>query len=85
MAVLATPESGHIDQLRQLVERMRYRPDSRRHLISAWNVAGHRENKLPPSTTLFSLRSRRQIVLSVTMRSVDIFLGLPFNMPVMPC
>jgi thymidylate synthase len=75
-----TPEGGHIDQLSQLVEQLRKDPDSRRHLVSAWNVADIGKMKLPPSHYAFQFYVvEGRLSCLFNMRSVDIFLGLPFN------
>jgi len=74
------PEGGHIDQLGQLVERLRKDPDSRRHLVNAWNVADIEKMKLPPCHYAFQFYVvENRLSCLFTMRSVDIFLGLPFN------
>jgi len=74
------PEGGHIDQIGQLVEQLCKDPDSRRHLVSAWNVADIEKMKLPPCHYAFQcyvVEGRLSCLFN--MRSVDIFLGLPFN------
>ena len=75
-----TPEGGHLDQLGQLVEQLRKDPDSRRHLVSAWNVADIEKMKLPPCHYAFQFYVvEGRLSCLFNMRSVDIFLGLPFN------
>ena len=75
-----TLEGGHFDQLSQLVEQLRKDPDSRRHLVSAWNVADIEKMKLPPCHYAFQFYVvENRLSCLFNMRSVDIFLGLPFN------
>jgi len=75
-----TPEGGHIDQLGRLVEAINQNPDSRRHLVSAWNVADIEKMKLPPCHYAFQFYVvEGRLSCLFNMRSVDIFLGLPFN------
>jgi len=69
-----------IDQLAWLVEEIRRNPDSRRLVISAWNVGELDAMKLPPCHLLFQFSVREgQLDCAMTMRSCDVFLGLPFN------
>ena len=69
-----------IDQLARLVEKIRSEPDSRRLLMSAWNVGELEAMKLPPCHLLTQFNVQRdRLHCLVTMRSVDVFLGLPFN------
>jgi thymidylate synthase len=69
-----------IDQLARLVEKIRSEPDSRRLLMSAWNVGELDAMKLPPCHLLAQFNVQRdRLHCLVTMRSVDVFLGLPFN------
>ncbi|XID94459.1 thymidylate synthase [Paenibacillaceae bacterium WGS1546] len=69
-----------IDQIRQVVEAIKRNPDSRRHLVSAWNVAVIDEMKLPPCHFVFQFYvADGKLSCMLTMRSVDTFLGLPFN------
>ncbi len=75
-----TPEGGHIDQITQLVEQIRHNPDSRRLLVSAWNVADVEKMKLPPCHTLFQFYvAEGRLSCQLYQRSADIFLGVPFN------
>jgi thymidylate synthase len=75
-----TPDGGTIDQISQTVEAIRRNPDSRRHLVSAWNVAVIDQMKLPPCHLLFQFYvANGKLSCMLTMRSVDTFLGLPFN------
>lgn len=75
-----TPEGKHIDQITNVVEAIRRNPDSRRHLVSAWNVAEIEHMKLPPCHFVFQFYvADGKLSCMLTMRSVDSFLGLPFN------
>ena len=73
-------EPIEIDQLGDLVEQIRTNPDSRRHILSAWNVGEISSMKLPPCHLLvqFNVQNGR-LHCAMTMRSCDVFLGLPFN------
>lgn len=69
-----------IDQLAGLVEQIRQNPDSRRLVLSAWNVGELPAMKLPPCHLLFQFNVQRgRLHCAMTMRSCDVFLGLPFN------
>ena len=73
-------EPVEIDQLADLVEQIRTNPDSRRLLLSAWNVGELGAMKLPPCHLLFQFNVQREkLHCMMTMRSCDVFLGLPFN------
>ena len=80
-----TPDGGHVDQVARLVEGLRTNPDSRRHIVSAWNVADVDEMALPPCHTLFqfyvapSASGRGRLSCQLYQRSADTFLGVPFN------
>ncbi|RUT35925.1 thymidylate synthase [Paenibacillus zeisoli] len=75
-----TPEGKHIDQISNVIEAIRRNPDSRRHLVSAWNVAEIENMKLPPCHFVFQFYvADGKLSCMLTMRSVDTFLGLPFN------
>ena len=82
-----TPDGGHIDQISQVIEQIKHNPDSRRMIVSAWNVADVDKMKLPPCHALFqfyvapSTAPGRDGKLSCQLyqRSADIFLGVPFN------
>ncbi|MEZ4334840.1 MAG: thymidylate synthase [Myxococcota bacterium] len=70
-----------IDQLARLVDQIRRDPDSRRHVLSAWNVGDLDAMKLPPCHLLVQWNVQRDALhCLVTMRSCDVFLGLPFNL-----
>ena len=74
------PEGSHIDQIARVVERIRANPDSRRHLVSAWNVADLDKMRLPPCHILFQFYvARHRLSCQLYQRSADFFLGVPFN------
>jgi thymidylate synthase len=73
-------EPREIDQLTQVVEQIRTNPDSRRLIVSAWNVGELEHMKLPPCHLLFQFNVQHdRLHCAMTMRSCDVFLGLPFN------
>ena len=73
-------QGGHIDQIAQRVEQIKHNPDSRRHIVSAWNVAEVNSMALPPCHTLFQFYvADGRLSLQLYQRSADIFLGVPFN------
>ena len=75
-----TPGGGHVDQLAQVIEQIRTDPDSRRHLVSAWNVADLGEMALPPCHALFQFYvADGRLSCQLYQRSADVFLGVPFN------
>lgn len=75
-----TPDGGHIDQIRQLVESLKNNPDSRRHIVSAWNVADIPNMALPPCHALFQFYvADGKLSCQLYQRSADLFLGVPFN------
>ena len=70
----------HIDQIAQVIEQIKSNPDSRRHLVSAWNVADLDAMALPPCHYAFQFYvSEGKLSCMFNMRSIDVFLGLPFN------
>jgi thymidylate synthase len=79
------PDGRHIDQLAQVVENLRRDPDSRRHIVSAWNVADIPEMALAPCHTMFQFYVAPQdggpgrLSCQLYQRSADVFLGVPFN------
>ena len=76
----ASPKAVEIDQLSALVEQIRSDPDSRRLVLSAWNVGELDAMRLPPCHLLFQFNVQNQrLHCAMTMRSCDVFLGLPFN------
>ena len=71
---------GTIDQIAQVVDMIRNTPDSRRLIVSAWNVADVPTMKLPPCHTLFQFYvADGRLSLQLYQRSADLFLGVPFN------
>lgn len=71
---------GHIDQIAEAVETIRNNPDSRRIIVSAWNVAQIDEMHLPPCHAFFQFYvADGRLSLQLYQRSADIFLGVPFN------
>lgn len=75
-----TPDGGHIDQIAQLVASLRTNPDSRRHIVSAWNVAEVGQMALPPCHTMFQFYvADGRLSCQLYQRSADVFLGVPFN------
>ena len=75
-----TPDGRHVDQISRLVEGIRTKPDSRRHIVSAWNVADVDDMALPPCHTLFQFYvADGKLSCQLYQRSADTFLGVPFN------
>jgi thymidylate synthase len=75
-----TPEGTSIDQLAAVIESIKREPDSRRHIISAWNVAELHKMALPPCHILFQFyQAGGKLSCQLYQRSADIFLGVPFN------
>jgi thymidylate synthase len=75
-----TPDGREIDQIRQLLDNLRARPDSRRHLVSAWNPADVDKMALPPCHALFQFYvAEGRLSCQMYQRSADLFLGVPFN------
>lgn len=75
-----TPDGGSIDQISRVVERIRTNPDSRRHIVSAWNVADLDGMALPPCHALFQFWvAEGRLSCQLYQRSADMFLGVPFN------
>ena len=75
-----TPDGRHVDQVARLVEGIRTNPDSRRHIVSAWNVADVDDMALPPCHTLFQFYvAEGKLSCQLYQRSADTFLGVPFN------
>ncbi len=75
-----TPEGGAIDQIAQVIEQIRTTPDSRRMIVSAWNVALIDQMALPPCHALFQFYvADGKLSCQLYQRSADIFLGVPFN------
>lgn len=75
-----TPDGRHIDQISQLLDQIRKNPDSRRHIVSAWNVADVEQMALPPCHCLFQFYvADGKLSCQLYQRSADLFLGVPFN------
>ncbi len=73
-------DGGHIDQISQVIDQIKNTPDSRRIIVSAWNVADVPTMKLPPCHTLFQFYvADGKLSLQLYQRSADLFLGVPFN------
>lgn len=73
-------QGGTIDQIAQLTDMLRTNPDSRRLIVSAWNVAEVNQMALPPCHTLFQFYvANGRLSLQLYQRSADVFLGVPFN------
>src|SRR6476469_4032547 len=71
---------GHIDQISQIIQQLKTQPDSRRILVSAWNVAELPEMKLQPCHALFQFYvADGKLSCQLYQRSADVFLGVPFN------
>ncbi len=75
-----TPDGGHVDQIKLVAEQIKNSPDSRRMIVSAWNVAEVENMALPPCHTLFQFYvAEGRLSCQLYQRSADIFLGVPFN------
>jgi len=75
-----TPDGGHVDQIRQVLEHIKHTPDSRRLIVSAWNVADIPNMALAPCHALFQFYvAQGKLSCQLYQRSADIFLGVPFN------
>lgn len=74
------PDGSHIDQISQVMDQIKTNPDSRRIIVSAWNVADIPRMKLPPCHALFQFYvADGKLSCQLYQRSADIFLGVPFN------
>ncbi len=74
------PDGRHIDQIAAVVDSIRNNPDSRRHIVSAWNVADIDRMALPPCHALFQFYvAEGRLSCQLYQRSADVFLGVPFN------
>ncbi|HYO39830.1 MAG TPA: thymidylate synthase [Nocardioidaceae bacterium] len=79
------PDGGHVDQIAQVVRNLRQDPDSRRHIVSAWNVADIPQMALAPCHALFQFyvapaeEGPGRLSCQLYQRSADVFLGVPFN------
>lgn len=75
-----TPNGESVDQIKLLVEQIKNNPDSRRHIVSAWNVADVDHMALPPCHCLFQFYvADNKLSCQLYQRSADVFLGVPFN------
>jgi len=84
-----TPDGRHIDQISQVIKQLKTNPDSRRIMVSAWNVADVDQMALPPCHSLFQFyvepantekgETHGKLSCQLYQRSADIFLGVPFN------
>jgi len=74
------PDGREIDQIAQVLEAIRRKPDSRRHIVSAWNPADVERMALPPCHALFQFYvAQGRLSCQLYQRSADLFLGVPFN------
>lgn len=74
------PDGSYIDQIRQVIETIKHNPDSRRMIVSAWNVAEVEDMALPPCHVLFQFYvANGKLSCQLYQRSADTFLGVPFN------
>jgi thymidylate synthase len=84
-----TPDGKHVDQISQVIQQLKTNPDSRRIIVSAWNVAEIENMALPPCHAFFQFyvapadpnknQTKPQLSCQLYQRSADIFLGVPFN------
>lgn len=73
-------DGGHIDQIKEAIDTIQNNPDSRRIIVSAWNVADLPQMNLPPCHAFFQFYvANGKLSLQLYQRSADIFLGVPFN------
>ncbi len=75
-----TPDGRHVDQIAAVIDALKANPDSRRHIVSAWNVADVDRMALPPCHTMFQFYvADGRLSCQLYQRSADVFLGVPFN------
>jgi len=75
-----TPDGRHVDQIAEVIRSIKANPDSRRHLVSAWNVGELDAMALPPCHTMFQFYvADGALSCQLYQRSADVFLGVPFN------
>lgn len=75
-----TPDGGHVDQIAEVIDQIRTDPDSRRHIVSAWNVADIPRMALAPCHAFFQFHvAGGRLSCQLYQRSADLFLGVPFN------
>jgi len=73
-------KGGHLDQIANVIESIRHKPESRRHIVTAWNPAEVDEMALPPCHCLFQFYvANGRLSCQLYQRSADVFLGVPFN------
>lgn len=76
-----TPNGEHVDQIAAVMSSLRTEPDSRRHVVSAWNVGDIAQMALPPCHAFFQFYvAERRLSCQLYQRSADLFLGVPFNL-----
>jgi len=76
----AAPDGRRIDQLAEVIETIKHNPDSRRHIVCAWNPGEVKDMALPPCHALFQFYvADGELSCQLYQRSADIFLGVPFN------
>ena len=74
------PDNTHIDQISNVIQNIKNNPDSRRHIVSAWNVGMIDKMRLPPCHILFQFYvNDNKLSCQLYQRSADVFLGVPFN------
>lgn len=74
------PDGTHTDQIKKLIESLKHKPDSRRHIVSAWNPSFIDDMALPPCHCLFQFYvADGKLSCQLYQRSADLFLGVPFN------
>ncbi|GHD13509.1 thymidylate synthase [Zhihengliuella salsuginis] len=75
-----TPDGEHVDQISQVIESIKKNPESRRHIVSAWNVGELENMALPPCHAMFQFYvADGRLSCQLYQRSADMFLGVPFN------
>ncbi len=75
-----TPDGRHVDQIKGVIDSLRTNPDSRRHIVSAWNVGQLQDMALPPCHAFFQFYvADGKLSCQLYQRAADIFLGVPFN------
>ncbi|MDX1628154.1 MAG: thymidylate synthase [Fulvivirga sp.] len=75
-----TPDGGKVDQISQVIDQIKNKPDSRRHIVSAWNPSEVSKMALPPCHALFQFYvAEGKLSCQLYQRSADYFLGVPFN------